>query len=94
MFEQQLGINRLSVPQQISDKPTGRNGKLAVLRQVIDPQAFNSGRTYHVDDDEGVLSEIRDFSNIVPVGVRVRGKRNWRETHGVHYTDNVFEALD
>lgn len=78
----------------ISDKPVGPLGKLAVLRQIIGSEALGSGRTYHLDDSDEVLSELRDYSQVVPIGIRVRGKRNFREAPGVQYHNCVFDAIE
>lgn len=78
----------------ISDKPVGRFGKLAVLEQIITEEALCSRRVYHLDDSEEVLGELLQYSQIVPVGIRVRGKRNFRQVEGVRYFDCVFDAIE
>ena len=79
----------------ISDKPTGPKGKLACLSQVISDRCLSSrpSRVYHVDDSYDVLKELKDYSGIIPVGVRVK-RRNYWEVEGVWYGDNIFAALE
>jgi hypothetical protein len=77
----------------ITRKPTGEQGKLAVLRLHFSLSTV----LIHVDDSPEVLSEIRQFvdeqgnaCNWKVIGISIRNKR---KILGVHYCINVREAL-
>ena len=79
----------------ISDKPTQELGKLSVLRQVISEELLESEpcRVYHIDDSWEVLTELRDKSNVVPIGIKLY-KRGFYQVPGVHYEINLFGAIE
>jgi hypothetical protein len=77
----------------ITRKPTGEQGKLAVLRSHFSLSTV----LIHVDDSPEVLGEIQGFINEQGntcnwrvVGISIRNKR---QIPGVHYCINVREAL-
>lgn len=77
----------------ITRKPTGEQGKLAVLRTHFSLSTV----LIHVDDSPEVLGEIQGFINEQGntcnwrvVGISIRNKR---QIPGVHYCINVREAL-
>ena len=77
----------------ITRKPTGEQGKLAVLRSYFSLSTV----LIYVDDLPEVLSEIRQFvdeqgnaCNWKIIGISIRNKRKFL---GVHYCINVCEAL-